>query len=295
MIPENVLEKGICLYLVIVLNSWKEVGYKSRGSWKMAHEVNFKSYLLTLWWVGPFLSLAPPQKVLSFHLKTKLEANPSYSQLAVSKVNTALSTGLVQELAGKFPSPIGGLTPAAFGAQVSPTVWDQKTSFVYPGKSSLAVNLKTPETAIILEKNLSSDWLMCWLILSPQGALGRGQRLLEDILQKNPRLIDAKVSTGMNLLSKYSQSSGDDINFLALSGVRIRLQIGEKHFTTRFLGFLSWRGSRCSGCGAHRLQMGWKVQNVSCVPVGCEQFQHSKESTSTWRWCILQWNRSDLW
>ena len=47
MIPEKDLkEKDICLYLVIVLGSREAVVCKSSGSWKTAHKVNFKSYLL---------------------------------------------------------------------------------------------------------------------------------------------------------------------------------------------------------------------------------------------------------
>lgn len=69
----------------------------------------------------------------------------------------------------------------------------------------------------------------------------------EDILWKNPRLIYAKVSSGMNLLSKYSQNKGHDLNFLALSGVKIWLQIGETICITILLGFLSWRSSRTVG------------------------------------------------
>ena len=89
-----------------------------------------KLILKVIYWLfdgwGFFLSLVPPQKVLSLHLKTKPQADPSYSQLSVSKANTALSTGLVLGLAGKFPSPVGGLSPADFGPQVFPLVWDQK-------------------------------------------------------------------------------------------------------------------------------------------------------------------------
>lgn len=127
MIPEKDLkEKDICLYLVIVLDSWEAIGCKSRGSWKTAHKVNFKSYLLTLWWVGPFLSLVPPQKVLSLYLKTKLQAYPSHSQLPKCKANVALRTGLVMDFAGKPPSRLCDMILANLGAQVIPMVGDQK-------------------------------------------------------------------------------------------------------------------------------------------------------------------------
>lgn len=61
----------------------------------------------------------------------------------------------------------------------------------------------------------------------PGGVLGPGKLLPEDMLQKNPRLVHVKVSTGMKLSSKYSQSRGHDINFLALSGVLSTF--GRKH------------------------------------------------------------------
>lgn len=81
---------------------------------------------------------------------------------------------------------------------------------------------------------------MCWELWE-EGKFARGHTA------ENPRLIYAKVSSGMNLLSKYSQNKGHDLNLLALSGVKIWLQIGETICTTRLLGFLSWRGSQTVG------------------------------------------------
>lgn len=98
-------------------------------------------------------------------------------------------------------------------------VWDEKYifDFVNRGKKSLALNLRTPEGAAVLEQIcLQSD-----VLIDPthEGALGRGKILPEDMLQKNPRLIYVKVSAGTDLSGKNSQSKWHDINFLALSGV----------------------------------------------------------------------------
>lgn len=139
----------------------------------------------------------------------------------------ALSTVQGLELAGQSPSSICGMILADFGAQVIRVVWDQKDTFefVNRGKKSLALNLKTPEGATILEQIcFQTDVLFD---LFPKGVLGKGKILKEDILQKNLRLIYAEVSTGMNLSRKYAQSKGHDSNFLALSDVLSKF--GGKH------------------------------------------------------------------
>lgn len=131
----------------------------------------------------------------------------------------ALSTVRVVELVGRYPSSFCGMILADFGAQVTRVVWDHEypPNFVKRGKKSLALNLRTPEGAAVLEQIcLQSD-----VLIDPthEGVLGRGKILPEDMLQKNPRLIYVKVSAGTDLSSKNSQSKGHDINFLALSGV----------------------------------------------------------------------------
>ncbi|XP_032959206.1 alpha-methylacyl-CoA racemase-like [Rhinolophus ferrumequinum] len=131
----------------------------------------------------------------------------------------ALSTVRVVELDGRYPSSFCSMILADFGAQVTRVVWDREyfPNFVNRGKKSLALNLRTPEGAAVLEQIcLQSDVL---IDPTPEGALGRGKILPEDMLQKNPRLIYVKVSAGVDLSSKNSQSKGHDINFLALSGV----------------------------------------------------------------------------
>uniref|UniRef100_A0A671FR84 Alpha-methylacyl-CoA racemase n=1 Tax=Rhinolophus ferrumequinum TaxID=59479 RepID=A0A671FR84_RHIFE len=131
----------------------------------------------------------------------------------------ALSIVRVVELAGIYPSSFCSMILADFGAQVTRVVWDREyfPNFVNRGKKSLALNLRTPEGAAVLEQIcLQSDVL---IDPTPEGALGRGKILPEDMLQKNPRLIYVKVSAGVDLSSKNSQSKGHDINFLALSGV----------------------------------------------------------------------------
>ncbi|XP_070275290.1 alpha-methylacyl-CoA racemase-like isoform X1 [Myotis yumanensis] len=139
----------------------------------------------------------------------------------------ALSSVRVLELAGKYPSSLCAMILADFGVRVIRVAWDQRDifEFVNRGKQSLALNLNTPEGAVVLEKLcLQADVLVDPV---PGGVLGPGKLLPEDMLQKNPRLVHVKVSTGMKLSSKYSQSRGHDINFLALSGVLSTF--GRKH------------------------------------------------------------------
>ncbi|XP_054578662.1 alpha-methylacyl-CoA racemase-like [Eptesicus fuscus] len=139
----------------------------------------------------------------------------------------ALGSVRVLELAGGYPSSLCGMILADFGARVVRVAWHQKDifEFVNRGKRSLALNLSTPEGAVVLEKIcLQADVLIDPV---PGGVLGAGKLLPEDLLQKNPRLVHVKVSTEMKLSRKYSQRRGHDINFLALSGVLSTF--GRKH------------------------------------------------------------------
>lgn len=91
-----------------------------------------------------------------------------------STTDMALSSVQVLELAGKYPSSLCGMILADFGARVIRIAWDQRDmfEFVNRGKQSLALNLNTPEGAVVLEKLVFR--LMCWSILSPVGCWARG-------------------------------------------------------------------------------------------------------------------------
>nr|XP_033789035.1 alpha-methylacyl-CoA racemase [Geotrypetes seraphini]XP_033789046.1 alpha-methylacyl-CoA racemase [Geotrypetes seraphini]XP_033789054.1 alpha-methylacyl-CoA racemase [Geotrypetes seraphini]XP_033789061.1 alpha-methylacyl-CoA racemase [Geotrypetes seraphini]XP_033789070.1 alpha-methylacyl-CoA racemase [Geotrypetes seraphini] len=125
----------------------------------------------------------------------------------------------VLELAGLAPAPFCGMILADFGAQVVRV--DRMKSglqmdMLARGKRSLALNIKSPEGALVLKKLCShSDVLIEPFRQGVMEKLGLGP---EKLLQENPRLIYARL-TGFGQSGKFAKVAGHDINFLALSGL----------------------------------------------------------------------------
>ncbi|XP_029434960.1 alpha-methylacyl-CoA racemase [Rhinatrema bivittatum] len=135
----------------------------------------------------------------------------------------ALAGVSVLEMAGLAPAPLCGMILADFGAKVIRVDRPKNAAtmdVLARGKRSLALNLKSPEGAMVLKKLcVHSDVLIEPFRQGVMEKLGLGP---ETVLQENPRLIYARL-TGFGQSGMYAEVAGHDINFVALSGLLSKL------------------------------------------------------------------------
>lgn len=130
----------------------------------------------------------------------------------------------IVEISGLGPTPFGTMLLADLGAQVlrierveaeNPLGGDQRFDFIYRGRPSVAIDLKSSEGADAVRKlSATADVLIEGFRPGTMERLGLGPEVLT---VENKRLIYARMS-GWGQDGPLANKAGHDINYLAMSG-----------------------------------------------------------------------------
>lgn len=130
----------------------------------------------------------------------------------------------IVEISGLGPTPFGTMLLADLGAQVlriervgadNPLGGDQRLDFIYRGRPSVAIDLKSSEGADAVRRLVrSADVLIEGFRPGTMERLGLGPEVLT---AENERLIYARMS-GWGQDGPLANKAGHDINYLAMSG-----------------------------------------------------------------------------
>lgn len=153
-----------------------------------------------------------------------MRAGPDTTSQTASGETMPLAGVRVLEFSGLGPTPFGTMLLADLGAEAlrieragaqNPLGGDARFDFVYRGRPSLSVDLKSVEgLAVVAELAKRADVLIEGYRPGAMERLGLGP---ETLCALNPRLIYARMS-GWGQEGALSQKAGHDINYLALSG-----------------------------------------------------------------------------
>ena len=130
----------------------------------------------------------------------------------------------IVEISGLGPTPFGTMLLADLGAQVlrierlgveNPLGGDKSYDFIFRGRPSVAVDLKTPEGGELIRRlTATADVLIEGFRPGTMERLGLGPEVLT---KQNERLIYARMS-GWGQEGPLAGKAGHDINYLAMSG-----------------------------------------------------------------------------